>query len=135
MGFDNLVECKICGKLFMKTGRKNICPSCLNKEEELFMEVKNYLYDSPNASIKEVAEQTEIDEGLIMDWVREGRLERTGIIMTYPCEMCGKPIHTGKICKSCQNELGVVSDSLSGTKDEGKDETKRSMYISDKFKK
>lgn len=131
MGFDNLVECKICGKLFMKVGRKSICPNCLDKEEELFMKVKNYLYECPDASIKEVAEQTEIDESLIMDWVREGRLERKGITITYPCEICGKPIHIGKICKSCQDKLGDAADSLNETKDE----IKRAMYISGKFKK
>ena len=131
MGFDNLVECKICGKLFMKIGRKDVCPNCRGKEEELFLEVKNYLYDYPNASIKEVAEQTEIDEGLIMDWVREGRLERTGITITYPCEICGKPIHRGKICKSCQENLGEAASSLSGNRDE----KKRTMYISEKLKK
>ena len=37
--------------------------------------------------------------------IREGRFEQIGVKMSYPCEKCGNPIITGKICQSCQEEL------------------------------
>ena len=39
---------------------------------------------------------------MIKKMIREGRFEQIGVKMTYPCEKCGAPIVTGKICKSCE---------------------------------
>lgn len=130
MPFGTYIKCEICGNFFNKVGRKNICSSCREDEDKLFIIVRDYLYEYPKAPIGEVSEQTDVPEDLIAEWVREGRLESKGITLTYPCGMCGKPIHEGKICKKCTDSLGSVSKDLKDQLDSG--EKKRTMYISEK---
>lgn len=130
MAFGNYVKCKMCGTFFNKIGRKDICPTCREKEEDLFKVVRDYLYDYPEAPMTEVVEQTDVDEDLIAEWIRDGRLESKGITLTYPCEMCGKGIHEGKICKKCKDSLGDISNGLKGQIESG--DKKRTMYISEK---
>lgn len=115
-------ECRRCRKLYLKSGVKNVCPECLQKEDEDFSKVKEYLYDYPHASIDEVADQTEVDNETIIDWVKSGRLETGGVAVSYPCTICGRPIHSGKICAKCEQALGggakdFKSDSSSSDAD------------------
>ncbi len=135
VGFENYVECKVCGSMFMKFGKTQICTKCMDKEEEYFIKVKDYLYDYPSATVEEVSEQTDVDEAFIKYWVDNGRLERAGLAMTFPCEMCGRPIHIGRICKKCQEGLGNIADEIRG-QSKGKEELgTNKMYIIEKMKK
>ncbi len=64
------------------------------------------LYIPANFSkIPEIVEATGAPEGMIKKMIREGRFEQIGVKMSYPCEKCGAPIITGKICQSCQEEV------------------------------
>ena len=133
MGMNNYGKCAICGNMFFKVGNKLTCNSCGKKEEELFIEVKEYWRDFPNASVEEVTAQIDVSEELIFEWIRQGRIENNGATKTYSCEMCGKPIHIGKICKKCQDGLNNLKSELSGavknSTDNGK--TAKGMYTTD----
>ena len=99
---DNIVNCPRCRDPFVKTRDRKLCPKCSREEEEEFMQVKDYLYNDPEASIGDVVKGTGVEEKLIMKWLQEGRLipvERSNI--AYPCRNCGEPINTGKFCKKC----------------------------------
>ena len=133
MSLENVSECLLCGKPFMKFGRKQICRDCEYKEEEYFQKVREYLYDYPNASVEEVSQQTEVNDKIIVDWVKEGRLERAGLTMSYPCQMCGKSIHSGRVCHSCQSDLGEYKSELESKI--GTEEKSQRMYIVDNKKK
>ncbi|MGM0508340.1 MAG: MerR family transcriptional regulator [Fusobacteriota bacterium] len=131
MNFDNLTECEICGKDFFKTDKKPICSRCRGaKEDEVFKIVKEFLYEYPDSSMEEVSDETDVSEDLIDAWVDEGRLER-GKSLSKSCQMCGKPISRGKLCKKCKAELDDVADSLSSRKKK----KKRAMYVTDEEKK
>jgi len=137
MGFENYKDCKVCGKLFMQMTKRTICPECLKNEEEYFKIVRDYLYKYPSASVQEVSEQTDVHEEFILDWLKSGRLEKKGMTSNYPCEMCGRPIHVGRICQKCQEELGGLTSSLSSDKKEKSSEPEKKinkMYISEKKK-
>ena len=98
-------NCKKCGKVFASIGDK-ICPDCKREEDELFIKVKEYIYEHPHASIKEIAAETEVDEEIILRYLREGRIEvAEDSVSTLTCEKCGKVIRTGKYCVDCQKKL------------------------------
>ena len=94
-------NCPICGKLFSDLGH-GCCPDCYEKVLEKEREVVNYVRDHKGAKIAEVCEATGAPSGMIKKLIREGRFEQIGVKMTYPCEKCGAPIISGKICKTCE---------------------------------
>ncbi len=75
----------------------------------MFMQAREYIYDNPDTNVVEVSEELEIDEDLILKWLRQGRLELKGEGVGYPCDRCGKSIKSGRFCDSCQNELKMDS--------------------------
>ena len=105
-------ECKKCGKLFNYMGRDPICPACNKELEEKFMEVKSYIYDNPQAGIKQVSDDNEVSVSIIKKWIREERLTfAEGSAVGIECERCGKNILTGRYCGACKQK---VQDNLSG---------------------
>ncbi len=112
MGVASYANCKNCGKTFLKVGARSTCSECTEQEENDFLKVKDYLYEFPNSAVDEVAEQTDISRERILEWVKEGRIEAKGMAVSYPCSICGKPIHSGKICMKCQKDIGAAADSL-----------------------
>lgn len=102
-----LANCKRCGRVFVKTVR-DICNECYKEEEQLFEKVYKYIRKKENrtATIQEVSEATDVEESLIMKWVKEKRIHTKDFPnLTYECERCGKPIQDGKICEDCALEL------------------------------
>ena len=91
----------MCGKLFNDTGHK-VCMDCYDKLQEKEHEVVEYVRDHRGAKIPEICEATGAPAGMIKKMIREGRFEQIGVKMSYPCEKCGAPIVTGKICQSCE---------------------------------
>ena len=94
-------NCPMCGKLFNDTGNK-VCMDCYDKLQEKEHEVVEYVRDHRGAKIPEICEATGAPAGMIKKMIREGRFEQIGVKMTYPCEKCGAPIMSGKICQSCE---------------------------------
>jgi flagellar operon protein (TIGR03826 family) len=102
---DNIRNCPQCGKIFAYLGR-NLCPACIEKEEEDYKVVRRYVREHPGASINEVAAATEVEEEKILAFLRDGRLHSKGIKIDLTCERCGKIITTGRYCAQCLNVLG-----------------------------
>ncbi len=96
-------NCPMCGKLFSDTGHK-VCMDCYEKILEKEHEVVEYVRDHRGAKIPEICEATGAPSGMIKKMIREGRFEQIGVKMTYPCEKCGAPILTGKICQQCEEK-------------------------------
>ena len=99
----NVRNCRRCGNIFNYVTGQPICPKCREEIEETFQKVKEYINDHGGASVREVAEECEVDENQIRQWVREERLvfsepTAAGIV----CEGCGAPIATGRFCEKCK---------------------------------
>ena len=100
-----LKNCPECGKLFMDMGTR-ICRDCLEKEEELMVKVSSFVRDHPHSTIKDIVDGVEgVKERLVRRMIKEGRFQQDGMDITYPCEKCGKPIHRGRFCSKCDDEL------------------------------
>lgn len=99
-------NCRDCKRLFNYVGGPRLCPECNKKLESKFVEVKEYIYNNPSASLYQIAEETEVPVAQIKDWIREERLAFTQESnVTFQCDSCGKPIVTGRYCKECKLQL------------------------------
>lgn len=134
---DELRNCPQCDRLFVYRGR-NLCPQCLEKEEEEFMLVRRYVRDHPGATVFETAEATGVSEEKILRFLREGRLVSRGLksSVVLKCERCGKVIEEGRYCRSCLAELeGGLKRAADGLKKPaGEREAKMGrerMYVTD----
>ena len=100
-----LKNCPECGKLFMDMGSR-ICRDCLEREDELMVQVSSFVRDHPHSTIKDIVEGVEgVKERLVRRMIKEGRFVQDGIDISYPCEKCGKPILRGRFCDTCDAEI------------------------------
>jgi len=93
-------NCKRCNRLFQYNGIK-YCPACVFELDEMFIRVRDYLYENEGANIAEVSEATGVEESIILEFLREGRLELKEPSPELTCERCDKPITSGRMCKEC----------------------------------
>ncbi|MCH4889303.1 hypothetical protein EZV73_17025 [Acidaminobacter sp. JC074] len=100
-----VINCKSCGKMFHSVMGIKRCPACRQADDAKFKMIKEYLYDCPGATIEEVVENLGVERRLVLDFLREGRLETIGPNMVIQCENCGEPIHSGKYCDKCHREI------------------------------
>lgn len=99
-----LISCRVCGVIMVKLAR-DTCSKCFQKEEELFQKVKGFLRSNPGASVQEVAQAMNCSEEHVKYFIRSGRLERVGVKVAHPCQICQKTILDGMICPECKRNL------------------------------
>ncbi|NLO82472.1 MAG: MerR family transcriptional regulator [Clostridiales bacterium] len=97
-------NCKRCNRLFQFKGSK-YCPHCILELDEMFIKVRDYLYENDDANIAQVSEATGVEEKIILEFLREGRLELKEPSIDLTCERCGKPITSGRMCKECLTQF------------------------------
>jgi len=114
----NIVQCTFCKKPFASIGGR-ICPACHEQIDRDFITVRDYIYETKHANIDKIAKETEVSKQIIVHLLKEGRLiidspDGDGLLV---CEMCRKPINTGRLCKDC---TGKVSSSMDKNVDSNK---------------
>lgn len=107
----NFKQCKECGNIFQNPS-SDICPKCTKEQDEQFEKIKKYLYKNPGAGVMEVAEATEVEEKLILHFLKEGRIELSEPDGSIRCEKCGKAISSGRMCLECSKELAGKLNSV-----------------------
>ena len=80
--------------------------------DEQFQAIKELLYKNPNLTIKEVVDETGVDEKVILYLLKEGRLEMKAASGVLVCESCGAPIQSGRLCKKCSSQLSSALESV-----------------------
>ena len=110
-------NCRGCGKLYNYIGGpyRNLCPNCIEKLEEKYLEVKEYIQDHHNATMTEVAEECDVSTRQIEQWIRDERLviaDDSPIGIT--CERCGASIRSGRFCERCKNKMANNLGSMYG---------------------
>ena len=53
-------NCKGCGRLFNYLQGQPLCPACVADLEEKFQQVKMFLRENPNATLKVVSEENDV---------------------------------------------------------------------------
>jgi flagellar operon protein (TIGR03826 family) len=134
----NIRNCKRCGTIFQYAGNR-LCHQCLEKDEEDFKRVKEYLDENFKATITEVANNLEISVEKIRGYMRDGRIEvvaNSGMDI-LSCDSCGTSISKGRFCASCQSKLvrglnqageTMGSGKSSSQKDEDKEEDPKRAF-------
>ena len=58
------------------------------------------------STIAEIVDATEVDEELILKFIRLKRLQISQFPnINYPCERCGQPIRKNKLCSHCEKDI------------------------------
>ncbi len=70
----SVVSCKGCGGIFAFLPR-GLCAECIDRREESFHAVRDYLRDNPGASVIAACTETGVEERLVAEFIREGRLQ------------------------------------------------------------
>jgi flagellar operon protein (TIGR03826 family) len=114
-----LVNCSSCGKVFVMT-TFDTCPTCRREIEEKFEMVWRFIRQKANreSTVLEVHEATGVEEKLIFQWIKEGRLQVKDFVnLTYPCKNCGEPIQGGTWCRACSTKLLKDVEELEAQED------------------
>ena len=99
----DIKNCKHCGKVYLYTGN-SLCRECLEVLEKDFLRVRDYVSRHPEADIETIAQDTDVDTKLILQMLRDGRLQYKGSNGLI-CKTCGASIATGYFCSKCQQEM------------------------------
>ncbi|KRW90858.1 hypothetical protein SD51_12335 [Alicyclobacillus tengchongensis] len=119
-----IANCKRCGRLYNRVGR-DMCQDCIRKEDDVLLDIRQYLKKHPQANIYEVADGTAATYEEIVDFLRDGRLIlRDNPNMAYPCERCGTLTQSGRLCANCTQALtqglGQAAAALKRDETQGK---------------
>ena len=102
----NVRNCKNCGRLFNYIAGPPICPECKDQIEKKFQKAKEFVRNTAHATVAMVAEEVDVPEQQVKQWIREERLEfASDSMVMLNCESCGQPIRSGRFCDSCKNNL------------------------------
>ncbi len=121
-----LMNCKKCSRLFHSKNGATLCSRCNVTVDDDFSKVRNFIYDNPSLSLKDVSEATGVEVTSILKWIREGKIilsDDSGIKL---CEKCGASIISGRYCSSC---IKKIQDSLKVDPSEFKTDEYRGMHI------
>ena len=109
-----LANCESCGKVFVKVTTE-LCPTCRKENEKKFETVYKFIRQKENreSTVMEVHEATGVEEKLIFQWIKEGRLKVKDFKnLTYPCKNCGVPIQAGTFCVNCTEQFKREVENL-----------------------
>ena len=128
----NIVQCRMCRKPFDSIGGK-ICPECLQKIDKDYVKIRDYIYEHKRADVDTVAEETEVDKAVILYLIKEGRVTLGGAgsgAGALLCEVCKKPISSGRMCTQCKEKLSATMQRSIGM-DKQTDKEKAKKTLSD----
>ena len=95
-------ECARCRRLFEIMGLEDVCPVCAPLDQMEFQKIKDYLMEHQGASSSEVMQETGVSIRQIKRYLKEERLEIVGENKGFlKCELCAKPIRSGRFCDDC----------------------------------
>ena len=100
-----LINCKKCNRLFSAVDDSLLCSRCNDAIDDGFTRVREYIYDHPTSSLKQVSEGTEIKPDVVLKWIREGKIILGGSSTITFCERCKAPTDGTRYCVNCIQEI------------------------------
>ena len=103
----NLKNCKKCNRLFAAADNNTfLCSRCNDDIDDDFTKVREYIYDNPTSSVKNVSVGTGISTEAILKWIRDGKIILGENAIIAFCERCGEPVDNGgRFCPKCIHKL------------------------------
>lgn len=99
--------CKKCGKKYEAAGLTDgFCEECLMEHLDKYHQVREYLWNHPGSTAREIADTCDCSVRQVMQWVKEDRFMLTdGSKVLLFCANCGNRITSGVYCSACQAEI------------------------------
>lgn len=105
-------NCERCRALFHKKV-KDICPACVQKEEDDFQKIRLFLKRNKTIELITVSKETGVDLDVIYQFLQEGRIILSSSTQSgYPCKECGTTISAGALCTACEEKRNDVHQTL-----------------------
>ena len=110
-GINKIVNCKACGAIFKKQFRE-ICPDCLDKENELVEMIENFVFGSTLSKVpmEDVLKEFSLSKKEFEDLYYNGRLTKAFEKLSIKCRSCGEELtkytKNNFICDNCTLEMG-----------------------------
>ena len=125
-----LKNCKKCNRVFSAVDGSALCSRCNEDVDDGFTKVREYIYDNPTSSVKEVSVGTGVRPDAILKWIRDGKIVLSKDSSIAFCERCGEPTEGIRFCPLCIRDL---SNGLkSGIEDRANQKNHVGMHIKDK---
>ncbi len=112
----------------------DLCTECARREEEVFLQVREYLEEHRGATMMEITDNLGVSEDIISRLIEQGRLVMSGAAVSR-CESCGAAVAPGqRLCLRCRvaldQSLRAAADTLRTSLREGSpgSEAKRGKY-------
>ena len=97
--------CEECGGIMIFKGVGEYkCEDCGHLEYDDYGKARNYIEKHPGTTSAQVSEATGVTQKAIREMLKEERLEiapNSNAFLT--CEICGKPIRSGRYCGRCES--------------------------------
>lgn len=121
-----VANCKRCGRIYNRV-RRDICSACIKEEDEIYLLVREFLRQHPDASMGDVLDNTGVELETLVEMIQDGRLIiSNNPNLLYSCERCGNDTQSGRYCVQCTKELvtgfEAAATQLSNKKSEPKPE-------------
>lgn len=126
---NKLKNCSGCGRLYMEIGQ-GMCQDCYRKEQDDEQVVYSYVRDHDKCSVQEIVDGTGVKERVVLRMLKAGRFIASGLEINYPCQGCGTPITTGKLCSKCSSDIINQTDRLKAARKVQKVDRSRTIYNS-----
>lgn len=119
--------CSRCDGLFMSRAHTDVCNKCQAIENYQYIQIKDYLATSPDASMHDIYENCHVDRYMIEYLLREERISLSEASSdSLDCMKCGIKVKKGKYCKEC---LATITNSLQGAYHDIKEHKKRDKSV------
>lgn len=96
--------CEECGGIMIFKGVGEYkCEDCGYLDYDDYGKARNYIEKHPGVTSAQVSEATGVTQKAIREMLKEERLEiapNSNAFLT--CEICGKPIRSGRYCSKCE---------------------------------
>ncbi|MDN5352589.1 MAG: hypothetical protein PWQ12_1510 [Clostridiales bacterium] len=124
-----LRNCKKCNRLFSSTDGSVFCSRCNTDIDDEFTRVREYIYDNPTSSVKDVSTGTNVSTEAILKWIKEGKIILSDSSRISFCERCGEPADGNRFCAKCVRELEKGLKSGMEDRQAQRDPSRGGMHI------
>lgn len=130
----NVLKCSMCGGIYAPCGLP-FCQDCMQRIDEGFVKIRDYVYDNPNAKVAEILEETGVEEKVVSFLIKQGRLKTISVQFSGACERCGRPA-AERFCPECaaklHNAFGGEASRIAREREEARKEQQRKALESQK---
>jgi flagellar operon protein (TIGR03826 family) len=119
MKVDDLDNCRLCGRLYLKN-YTDYCIDCCKEVEEKFNIITGYLNNERNrkVTLEQASTNTGVSVKQIENFIRDGRIYAEDYPnLGYPCAHCSKLIKKQLLCVDCFDRFSMDLKTLTKDKD------------------